>query len=64
MSLEINGLFGLLILVADIWAIVSTVNSGATTAKKVGWILLVLILPILGVIVWYFAGPRAARTAP
>ncbi|MDX2144675.1 MAG: PLDc N-terminal domain-containing protein [Rhodospirillaceae bacterium] len=64
MSLEINGIFGLLILVADIWAIVSTVNSSATTGKKVGWILLVLILPLLGVVIWYFAGPRSPRTTP
>jgi hypothetical protein len=63
MNLEINGFLGLLILAADIWAIVSTVNSDATTAKKVGWILLVLILPILGLVVWYFAGPRARRPA-
>jgi hypothetical protein len=63
MSLEINGIFGLLILAADIWAIVSTVNSTAATAKKVGWILLVLILPILGLVIWYFAGPRASRAS-
>jgi hypothetical protein len=60
MSVEINGLFGLLILAADVWAIVSIVNSAAATGKKVVWILLVLILPVVGLIAWYFAGPRAA----
>lgn len=60
MSDEINGLVGLLILAADVWAIVNVVNSAAATGKKVAWILLVLILPLLGLIVWYFAGPRAA----
>lgn len=56
--LESTGLFGLLILAADIWAILNIVQSGSTIGSKALWILLVLILPLLGVIVWYFAGPR------
>lgn len=51
-------IIGILVLVADIWAIVNTVKSGATTGKKLLWIVLILIFPILGVVVWYFAGPK------
>jgi hypothetical protein len=58
MGIEVGGLFGLLILVADIWAIVKTVQSGASTGAKVFWIVLILILPLLGLIIWLFAGPR------
>jgi len=58
MHVQVNGLVGLLILAADIWAIVSIVQSSASTGKKVLWILLVLILPILGLILWFFLGPR------
>ena len=58
MNVQINSLVGLLVLAADIWAIVSIVQSSATTGKKVLWILLVLILPILGLILWFFLGPR------
>jgi hypothetical protein len=58
MSVQINGLIGLLILAADIWAIVSVVQSSASTGKKVLWILLVLILPVLGFILWFLLGPR------
>ena len=58
MSVQINSVVGLLILVADIWAIVSIVQSGASTGKKVLWILLVLILPILGLVLWFLLGPR------
>jgi hypothetical protein len=58
MNVQVNGLIGLLILAADIWAIVSIVQSSASTGKKVLWILLVLILPILGLILWFFLGPR------
>jgi hypothetical protein len=50
-------------LVLNIWAIVSIVTSNAGTGAKVLWVLFVLVLPILGFIVWLFAGPRsAART--
>jgi hypothetical protein len=58
MSVQINGLIGLLILAADIWAIVSVVQSAASTGKKVLWILLILILPVLGFILWFLLGPR------
>jgi Phospholipase_D-nuclease N-terminal len=58
MGIEVGGLFGLLLLVADIWAIVKTVQSGASTGAKVFWIVLILILPLLGLIIWLFAGPR------
>jgi hypothetical protein len=58
MGIEVGGLFGLLILIADVWAIVKTVQSGASTGAKVFWVVLILILPILGLIIWLFAGPR------
>jgi hypothetical protein len=58
MSVQINSLIGLLILAADIWAIVSVVQSAASTGKKVLWILLILILPVLGFILWFLLGPR------
>jgi hypothetical protein len=55
----INGIFSLLILAADFWAILNIVQSSESLGSKVLWTLLVLLLPILGVIVWYFAGPKA-----
>ena len=58
MSVQINSLIGLLILAADIWAIVSVVQSAASTGKKVLWILLVLVLPVVGLILWFLLGPR------
>jgi hypothetical protein len=58
--MEAGGIFGLLVLIADVWAILNIVQSPADTLKKVLWIVLVLVLPLLGVIIWYFAGPRAS----
>ena len=58
--MEVTGILGLLILAADIWAILNIFQSGATNGAKVLWIVLVLVLPLLGVIIWYFAGPRGS----
>lgn len=58
--LEIGGLFGLLVLAADVWAILNIFQSTATTGAKALWIVLVLALPLIGVVIWYFAGPREA----
>lgn len=55
------GLLGLLILIADIWAIVNIFQSSADTGRKVLWIVLVLVLPVLGLILWFFLGPRTGR---
>ena len=57
-----NGLLGLLILIGDIWAIINIAQSSASNGKKVLWIVLVLLLPLLGLILWFFLGPRGGRT--
>jgi hypothetical protein len=61
MGIEVGGILGLIILVADIWAIVSTFQSPATTGKKVFWVVLVLVLPVIGFIFWLLAGPRSGK---
>ncbi|WP_375279805.1 PLDc N-terminal domain-containing protein [Pseudooctadecabacter sp.] len=54
------GILGLLILIANIYAIVQVIWSGASTGGKVLWTLLILILPVVGLIIWFFAGPRGS----
>lgn len=56
-----GGILGLIILLLDIWAIVSIVRSDATGGKKVLWVLLILILPVLGLILWGIMWPRGNR---
>ena len=56
--MEVTGIFGLLILVADVYAILKIAQSSASTGAKAAWIVAVLLLPILGLIIWYFFGPR------
>ena len=61
MEIQISGIFGFLLLVADIWAIVQTVQSTAGTGAKVAWIVLILLLPLVGFVIWLIAGPRGVR---
>lgn len=58
MDVQVTGVMGLLILIANIWAIINIVQSSASMGAKLVWILLVLLLPVIGLIIWFFAGPR------
>ena len=58
MGSTFNGLVGLIILALDIWAIINVLKSGAQTGMIIVWILLILLLPVLGLIIWAIAGPR------
>jgi succinate dehydrogenase/fumarate reductase cytochrome b subunit len=57
-----NGLLGLLVLVGDIWAIINIFQSSVSNEKKLLWIVAVLLLPVLGLILWFFLGPRGSKT--
>ena len=56
--MEVTGILGLIILIADIWAIVKIFGSGASTGSKVIWIVAILLLPVLGLILWLLFGPK------
>ena len=57
----ISSIAGLLVLAADIWAILNVAQSSATNGTKLVWILVVVLLPVLGVILWFFMGPRGSK---
>ena len=59
--MQYQGLFGLVVLIADVWAIVNVFQCGADTGRKVLWTVLIIILPVLGFILWYFLGPKTVR---
>lgn len=54
--------FGLIVLALDIWAIVNIVGSAATAGTKILWALLIIVLPIIGFVIWFFAGPRSGTS--
>ena len=53
-----GGILGILILAGDIWAIINILQGSVSNVKKLIWILVVVLLPLLGLILWFFAGPR------
>jgi len=61
MDVEVGGFFVLLILVADVWAIVNVIGSRSSTGGKVLWTVLFLLLPLVGLLIWLVAGPRTAK---
>jgi hypothetical protein len=56
----VSGIIALLILVADVWAILNIFQSRESTGVKAVWIVLVLLLPVIGLVIWYFAGPKSS----
>jgi hypothetical protein len=53
-----KGLLSLVILVLDIVAIIDVFKSSMSTGKKVLWILLILILPVIGLLLYFFIGRK------
>mgnify|MGYP001198506576 CR=1 FL=1 len=49
-------LLGLIVLALDIIAIVDCAKSSKTMMKKVIWIIVVLVLPIIGMILYFLLG--------
>ncbi|MBT5413778.1 MAG: PLDc_N domain-containing protein [Rhodospirillaceae bacterium] len=55
------GLIGLLLFVLWLWAVISILQSNASGGGKLLWILIVVIFPFVGFVIWLFIGPRSAR---
>lgn len=52
------GIIGLIVLVLDIIAILGIVKSGLSTGAKIVWALVVLVLPVIGMILWFVIGAK------
>ena len=58
MGIEVGGIFGLIVLALNIWAILKIVSSSAGLGAKVLWVVVILLLPVLGLIIWWLFGPK------
>jgi len=54
-------LFGVLVLIGDIWALINILQSSAANDKKILWVIVVVLLPLIGLILWFFLGPRGGK---
>jgi hypothetical protein len=50
-------LVGIITLILLIWGLVGVVQSSASPIEKLIWVLILIALPIIGFILWYFIGP-------
>ena len=55
------GIGGILVLLADVWAIVNIAQSNASPGRKAIWIVLVLVFPLGGFVLWLLLGPKTSR---
>lgn len=53
------GLLGLVVLVLDIIAIVDALKSSMDTGNKALWIILILLLPVVGMVLYFLLGKKA-----
>lgn len=53
-----GGIAGLIVLVLDIVAILDVVQSSMDTTKKALWILLILLLPVIGMVLYFLIGKK------
>ncbi|MCV9918720.1 PLD nuclease N-terminal domain-containing protein [Pseudomonas sp. BT-42-2] len=50
-----------IVLLVDLWAIVSVFRSDKSDATKALWALVILALPLVGLGIWGIAGPRGIK---
>ena len=55
------GFWPLLHLVLLVYAAVRIAGSSVDTVKKILWVLIVALLPLVGLIVWFFIGPGTPK---
>jgi len=55
-----QGLIGLIIFILDIIALISVLGGRGSAGHKLLWTLLILILPLIGLILYYVLGRSSA----
>ena len=55
-----QSIIGLVILILDILAVIQVLKSSMSGGKKVLWVVLILILPIIGLILYYLIGKKSS----
>ena len=53
-----SSLVGLLVLVLDVVAIVDGVKSAAPSNQKALWVILILVLPVIGMVLYFLIGKK------
>lgn len=54
----------IIIVLLDLWAIVSIFRSDKEVNAKALWSLLIVVFPVVGLVIWGIAGPRGVAQEP
>ena len=52
------GIVALIVLILDIIALVDILKSSADTGSKVLWVILILVLPVIGMVLYFLIGKK------
>ena len=55
---SMKAILGLVVLVLDIIAIIDVLKSSMATGKKILWIILILVLPFVGMVLYFLIGKK------
>jgi len=55
------GIWGIIHLALVVYAALQIFNSSADTVKKIIWVVVVAVFPLVGLIVWFFIGPGTPK---
>jgi hypothetical protein len=50
-------IFWVIVTVLDVVALISVLKSGADSGTKILWVVLIILLPLLGMILYFLMGP-------
>ena len=53
-----GALLGIVVLVLDIIALFDFIKSSVDTGKKILWVILILVLPVIGMILYFVIGKK------
>jgi hypothetical protein len=57
-------LIGLMILILDLFAIFAVLGGRSSVERKALWTLIILVLPLLGMVLYYFVGKNSKDAVP
>ena len=53
----IYDIVGIITILLVIWALIGILQSSASPIEKLIWVIIILVLPLIGFVLWYLIGP-------
>jgi hypothetical protein len=53
----IYDIIGIITILLIIWALIGILQSSASPVEKLIWVIIILVIPLVGFLLWYLIGP-------